>query len=163
VSVPVLRYVLAVKPTVKFGTAFFQKADYLLSRFATSPASLAWEKVPFSFVVDWFVDLRGVLSTLDSLVGFNPYETVSLTKSVKYELATDTFVETFSPCTGGLLQSFSSGTFEYKHYDRSNISPGQMPRWNPRFGKNQAGITAALISQKLTSFLRAKGIKVVLE
>jgi len=154
---PELRYVLTVVPNTKYHTDFFKKADGFLSRFATSPASLAWEKVPFSFVVDWFVDLRGVLSALDKCVGFSPYTIRSFTRSFSYHCETHCFTDLFSPCSGAGLQSFRSCTVEYKHYERSIVPTGFSASWNPRFGKNQAAISAALITQMLTSKLpRAK-------
>lgn len=35
----------------------------------TNPAEVAWEVVPFSFVIDWFIPVGNFLSSLDSLVG----------------------------------------------------------------------------------------------
>jgi hypothetical protein len=149
---PVVRYVLSVKPNQKYITPFFQKADLFLRRFATSPASLLWEKIPFSFVVDWFVDLRGALRAADSLVGFSPYEVVSFTRSLSYHVETDAFLTYVSPCNATVkILDVRIGTFEYKHYERILVDMGaSAPTWSPRFGKNQAGISAALISQQLS-------------
>lgn len=36
----------------------------------TNPLEIAWEVVPFSFVVDWFVPVGNFLSTLDATLGF---------------------------------------------------------------------------------------------
>jgi hypothetical protein len=147
---PVIRYVLVVKPNATYMTPFFQKVDYLLSRFATSPASLAWELVPYSFVVDWFLDLRGVLRSLDNLVGFEPYTVVSFSRSFSYKLGTHWHTENHSPCNGVGLGPWPDGNSQYKLYERSPVTTaGSYPRWQPRFGKNQAGISAALITQKL--------------
>jgi hypothetical protein len=144
-----IRYVLVVKPKTKYHTSFFQKADFAMSRFASSPASLAWELVPFSFVIDWFVDLRGALNKLDNVLGTVPYEVVSFTRSFSYGLGEDHFLETMSPCNGGTINSFKSAVVECKHYERSNVSGGNSVSWQPRFGKNQAAISAALITQAL--------------
>jgi hypothetical protein len=38
---------------------------------ATNPAEVAWEKVPFSFVVDWFAPVGDYLHALDADVGFD--------------------------------------------------------------------------------------------
>jgi len=154
---PAIRYVLVVKPSAKYSMAFFSKADLFMRRFASSPASLAWELVPFSFVVDWFVDLRGVLGSLDKLVGFEPYKVVSFTRSFGYELQTTAHLRTFSPCSGAQLQSFDQYSCVYKHYERSaNVTTSALPVWKPRFGKNQAGISAALIGQQLSKIAAAK-------
>lgn len=37
----------------------------------TNPAELAWELLPFSFVVDWFVPVGSFLSSLDALLGYD--------------------------------------------------------------------------------------------
>ena len=147
---PELRYVLVVKPTYTFHTDFFRAADVFMSRFATSPASLAWEKVPFSFVVDWFVDLRGALKKLDDVLGFAPFEIVSFTRSFRYSLGIDKFLDLYSPCNGSQLDGFKQCSAEYTHYERIPVSIDSSINWKPHFGKSQAGITAALIGQQLS-------------
>lgn len=56
----------------------------------TNPAALAWEVLPWSFVVDWFIPIGDYLNTIDALVGYKPLhihktifvkETISGTKS----------------------------------------------------------------------------------
>jgi hypothetical protein len=148
---PEVRYVLVTKPSTKYHTDFFRNLDNAMQRFASSPASLAWERIPFSFVVDWFVDLRGALRKLDDIVGHSPFEIVSFTRSLRYGLATDIYGSRNSPCSGAPLQAKTYMSASYKHYERSIVPLGATaPTWRPRFGKNQAGITAALISQQLT-------------
>jgi len=157
VKAPQVRYVLRVKPNNdnKYLTGFFQKADLFMSRFATSPARLAWEKIPFSFVVDWFVDLKGALDALDKVLGVTPYKIVSFTRSFTYELGTDVFMTRKSPCDGSVLFDRSLGSCEFKHYERIPVAPGGISiRWQPHFGKNQAAISAALIAQQLARIRR---------
>jgi hypothetical protein len=148
---PEVRYVLVVKPNKShYATDFFKKADTFMSRFATSPARLAWEKVPFSFVVDWFVDLKGTLDALDKMVGVTPYQVVSFTRSFSYQLATDVFFTRRSPCNGGILFDQALGSCDFCHYERKPIDASSpLIRWQPHFGKNQAAISAALIAQQL--------------
>jgi hypothetical protein len=151
IDAPTVRYVLVVKPNVKYMSDFFKKADFVLSRFATSPASLAWELVPFSFVVDWFVDLRSALRSLDNLVGFEPFTVVSFSRSYSYRLGTSWYTENLSPCNLVGLGPWPQGASQYRLYERSPVTTsGSYPRWQPRFGKNQAGISAALITQQLS-------------
>lgn len=153
---PVVRYVLVTKPSRKYHTEFFNSLDVAMSRFASSPASLAWELVPFSFVVDWFVDLRGALRALDNVVGHSPFEVVSFTRSLSYGLNTTSSIARYSPCSGQVLQSHWCMQAEYKHYERSLVPmTASLPTWKPHFGKSQAAISAALISQAL-SRLRAR-------
>jgi hypothetical protein len=101
--------------------------------------------------VDWFVDLRGALRGIDNLVTVQPYKVVSLTKSLRYALATDAILEPCSPCTaGGTVLSKGSVSVEFEHYERSSLSStALLPTIRGRFGKNQAAITAALITQAL--------------
>jgi hypothetical protein len=136
---------------VRYMSELFQLAQVCRSRFATSPASLAWELTPWSFLADWFVDVRGFLNKLDASLGFDPWETVSFTKSVTYELENGCDHATYSPCNGGPMTSVGYARARYRHYERLRVSPSVLPSWKPRFGKTQAGILAALISQKLSS------------
>jgi hypothetical protein len=152
---PMLRYVLSVKPKIQYKTELFQKLDYALSRFATSPASLAWELVPFSFVFDWFVDIRGALRAVDNSLGFAPYDVVNFSRSLSYNLRTEVDHTYLQTCTGGVLNKVYCGAIMYKHYERFPVSMDtNVFNWKPRFGKNQAGISAALIGQQLTKAVR---------
>jgi hypothetical protein len=157
VQPPTVRYVLVVKPSQKYMTSFVSKADLFMRRFASSPASLAWELVPFSFVLDWFVDLKGVLGQLDRIAGFAPFKVVAFTRSFSYELQSEQRWATYSPCNGALLQNMRACSSSFRHYERSSgVSNSALPNWSPRFGKNQAGISAALIAQQLTKLAGAK-------
>jgi hypothetical protein len=148
---PHWRYVLVVKPNNRLKASdFIEKTDFFLRRYASSPADLAWELIPYSFVVDWFVDVRGVLRALDRLVGVEPYKVVSFTRSRSYELATTSTSTRRNPCGGGAVASGACGTSVFRNYERSIVSnPAFWPSWKPRFGKNQAAISAALITQAL--------------
>lgn len=146
---PSIRYVLVVKPKVQYGSSLFKTIDYFTSRFASSPASLLWEKIPFSFVVDWFVDLRGVLKAVDNSVGFSPYEIVSFSRSSSYSVRTEYFHKQLHSCDGSTITDGLCLETEFSRYTRSRITSGSLPTYAPRFGKNQAAISAALISQML--------------
>lgn len=147
---PTVRYVLVVEP--RAADECLKALDFVTSRFSSSPASLAWELVPFSFVLDWFVDIRGALRAIDNLVGGTPYKIVSFTRSLSYEvyaLATHTYRHT---CSGAILSRHDVGSVRYKHYERIPVSDStKLALWKPRFGKNQAAITAALIAQQVTT------------
>jgi hypothetical protein len=103
------------------------------------------------------VDLRGLARSIDKLLGFEPYKVISFSRSLSYEVAADVFRTHKSPCDG-TSTTFTSrcGELEWKYYERSMANQsGNFPRWLPRFGKNQAGISAALIMQQLNR-LRSK-------
>jgi len=149
------RYVLVVAPSVRPRTEFFKELTFAMNRFTTSPASLAWERIPFSFVLDWFVDIRGPLRALDDAVRVSPYKVVSFTKSTVYNLVSEAFWDFYSPCGGTKIWTGRAHR-EFKHYERSVVnSQVLLPTSSGRFGKNQAAISAALITQALTG-LRAK-------
>jgi hypothetical protein len=149
---PVIGYVLVVRPQVKYLSGLFQALDRAMSRFATGPASLVWEHLPWTFVADWFVDLRGLLMRFDDTLRVPPYKIQSFTRSEKYVLESDQFVTLHSPCSGAVLSNVGTGSVSYSHYVRSLVPQGYgSPTWNPRFGKTQCGISAALILQKLSA------------
>lgn len=148
---PALRFVLVTKPIVPYSIDLFKKMDFAMRRFATSPASLAWELVPFSFVVDWFIDVRSALNAVDKMLGVKPFQIINFTRSLSYTLCNDTSVVRSNPCNGGVLYGSAMGSTERSYYERSLVaSQGIMPKWRPRFGKNQAAISVALISQALS-------------
>lgn len=147
---PEIRYVLVTKPVVPYKTEIFKNLDFCLNRFATSPAQLAWELVPFSFVADWFVDISGLARLIDNVLRKPPYEVISFTRSVSYIVSSRMHHEYFNTGSGASLGRTLVGEVVCSHYERSLVSDTNLVFWNPRFGKNQAGISAALISQQLT-------------
>lgn len=152
---PSIRYVLVVEPNLKYSSSIFNGADKLMSSLGTGPASLAWEKVPWSFVADWFVDLRGWLRMLDDAIVAPPYKVIAFTRSNSYKLSTDVFESRHSPCSGASFYNSKGSETEYSHYERSIVPLGySAPTWSGRFGKNQAAIMAALIAQKLSGSKR---------
>jgi hypothetical protein len=146
-----VRYVIVHKPNVpQYQSDAFASLDFVLKRFTTTPAQLAWERIPFSFMLDWFVDVRGALRKVDESLGIKPFDIISSTKSITYSLATDAFKRLRNSKTGGQISDSKTGSVSYKHYERSVLPTGRFwPSWKSRFGKNQAAITAALIGQKL--------------
>lgn len=63
------------------GTAALQQ---LSQKGLTNPAVVAWELVPYSFVVDWFVPIGEYLETLDSALGVT-FKGGTVTRSVVVE------------------------------------------------------------------------------
>jgi hypothetical protein len=152
ISPPTVRYVLLVRPNQYYLTDFFKKLHVVLSRFAESPANLAWELIPYSFIADWFVDIRGFLRQADSLMGSSPYDVVGFTRSFSYDLESSFTLDFRTTCAANAtLTKGPLGTVGYKHYERTlaSVSPTLSVAWKPRFGKSQAAITAALIAQYL--------------
>jgi hypothetical protein len=133
---------------VEYNSDAFKKLHYVISRYvATGPASFVWERIPFSFVVDWFADLHGILDALDNaLTGFS--QSVEDTwQSQKYSYIVPH--KFFS--RAGYWQSTVDGQItmqqELSYYSRSSLPTSIMPVASGRFGKNQLGLLAALIHQ----------------
>jgi hypothetical protein len=148
---PTLRYVMVLEPSQRYKTPVFQKLDFLLKRFTTSPAELAWELIPYSFVLDWMFDVRSALHEVDRVLGFNPYNVVSISKSVSYAVTTQMFIRGTTSCSSPVvLFDKLLAEEEIKSYERTPLSrPGIIPSLNGRFGKNQAALSAALIAQNI--------------
>jgi hypothetical protein len=147
-SNPTVRYVLVVKPKHKWRSDLFKQLDFLCARFSSSPAELAWEKIPFSFVLDWFVDMRGVLNEVNTALGYSPWEVKSFTRSYSYHCWQSRPFNRFSPCGGVALPGFDVGSVECKHYERTLVSGlGSSLTWRPRFKESQLKVTLALIAQ----------------
>jgi hypothetical protein len=137
--------------TAEYNSAAFQQLDYVIRRFgATGPASLVWERIPFSFVVDWFVNLSGIIDTLDNaLTGFSRHID-SVWMSEKWHILAGVYKH-----QGGGYTSDMDGKQitqnELSYYHREAISPDPSISLSGRFGKKQLALTAALLHQIVAS------------
>lgn len=52
-----------------------------------NPASLAWELMPYSFVIDWWVNVGDILSSLDNLLLYQSLMVIDSTSTKRRELA----------------------------------------------------------------------------
>jgi hypothetical protein len=148
---PTVRYVLLVRPRVHELPSVIRKNAHFIGRFTTSPAKLSWDLIPFSFVVDWFLDMRGLLRAIDNAIGFAPYEVIGMTRSYTYKLSSSFKGDWRTTCAANLSATKGPlGDVEFTHYDRHPVSfaPSKV-YWKPRFGKNQAAVSAALITQAI--------------
>jgi hypothetical protein len=134
----------------------FQKLDYLIGRFGSAgPASFLWERIPFSFVVDWFLDLSGIVNYLDNTL-------TGSTKSVKDACISEKYAALIRVDKLRQAANFTCtqdgsqiAVVELSRYRRTPIRPTISVGLSGRFGKKQLGLTAALIGQMATN-LRAK-------
>jgi hypothetical protein len=137
---------------VIFNSDEFQTLDYLFKRFvATGPISLAWEKVPFSFVLDWFVDISGLLIKLDDIA---VYGEVTVDKCWTSE-SSKVFVGFEARALTGEVNSNEGNIVaqtEIRQYYRKPLDPDiQFIREANRFGKKQGGLLASLLYQKVAN------------
>lgn len=110
-----------------------------------NPLAIAWELVPFSFVVDWFLPIGDVLNSLDATAGLSFVEgCVS-----SFEKAT-----TERQRTGGNANDRESSSWskEYLRFDRTVLSDFPAPAL-PRF-KNPVSVDHALNAIALLNQLR---------
>jgi len=132
----------------KYLTSGFQELDYLMSRFgATGPASFAWERIPFSFVVDWFIDVSGVLHRLDNYLTGSRKKIQDATISYKWACAAGAIKHVRLPDISS-FDGFQMCTNELHSYHRKPMSTDiYTSSTQGRFGKYQIAETAALIGQ----------------
>jgi hypothetical protein len=125
----------------------------MCDKFGTSgPASLAWELVPFSFVLDWFVDLRGVFNLLDNALTGNRKKVVDVSFSQKFDLTLREIFHPASPYASG-QDGTTTATHRVRYYHRE-IPTVSLIGLSGRFGKKQALLTLSLLHQLVPNLLK---------
>lgn len=137
----------------KIGGTYAPSTGYVesLSRLTSlNPASILWESLPFSFVVDWFYDVGGYLRSMESAIVSN--------KGVfsGYKTMTHLHKNTISTVYNGtdslsyVWQGYSEGSRYQTSLDRSLLTSLPLPR-RPSFTANLGSArlinAAALLSQ----------------
>lgn len=95
----------------------------------TNPASVVWELIPYSFVIDWFVDIGDYLSSLDALTGVKDLMVIR-----SQRLVDTSDMEFFHPTSGGTLVKKAKGLYKYTRTDRyspSTVLNYGYPRYEP--------------------------------
>jgi hypothetical protein len=134
----------------KYSSPIFGKLDDLMTRFgSTGPASLAWERIPFSFVVDWFVDGSDVFDQLDNFLTGSRKKIVDATISYKWQCSAGAIKHVSGTTTSG-VDGVQTAVNELSYYYRKPIDPSLSTGLSGRFGKRQIGLTAALLGQMAT-------------
>jgi hypothetical protein len=132
---------------VEYNSDTFKRLDYMIRRFgATGPASLAWERIPFSFVVDWFVNLSGVVDALDNTLTGTTRHIDSVWMSEKWHVLAGVYKHRGAGYTSD-LDGKQITQNELSYYHREAISPDPTIALSGRFGKKQIALTAALLHQ----------------
>jgi hypothetical protein len=144
------------KDTTSYNTDLFKDLDYMMKRFLSAgPASALWEAIPYSFVLDWFVNTSAVIDKVDnSLTG-------GVRRVVDGCVSTKLVVEGVSKV---LLPQYNTNyvrtqTMDGREFGRSEISeyhrlPALPSFWigkSGRFGKRQGSLLGALLHQKVAS------------
>jgi hypothetical protein len=112
-----------------------------------NPASIAYELIPYSFVVDWFVNIGGYLRSLETAL-LN--QTAFIGGYSSELLAYDCKFNARGRSSTILREAF--GTVSYSRFDRTLINSYPLPRY-PKFeiglGSSQMLSAAALFAQFL--------------
>lgn len=105
--------------------AVYTKMKALLDAFGVRPDfSIIWNAIPFSFVVDWFVDVGGFLRSFTPTDLDMKVSVLDYSQSVKYVQSTQTDYtihhDFFGPQVGG---PEIAGTVDKGYYERDNDIP----------------------------------------
>jgi hypothetical protein len=121
------------KTTVKV-VAYLRQESLTSSRLGfTNPVNLAWELLPYSFVIDWFIPIGDWLNSLDAAIGLDGIIGTVTTKT-KYISTND----------------YGGQYYLYETYHRAvldGIPDAPLPRWSPSLGWKQVANALALLSQ----------------
>jgi len=133
----------------KYETSAFRQLDYMISKFGvTGPASFAWEVIPFSFVVDWFLDLRAITNGLDNLLTGSTKNIIDICLSDKFKWTDTAYLNVNNTVsTDGNVM----GTIVNTVYTRNPVTSYKKVGLSGRFGKKQASLTAALLYQTIAN------------
>jgi hypothetical protein len=136
----------------QYSTKALAEADYLLSRFgATGPVALGWELIPFSFVVDWFVDLRNITDRLDNLITGSTKKILDVCVSEKYD--TTSYLSFYS--TNATHSDLGTMLYQEqeKYYRRDRVTSYNITGWSGKFGKKQLSLAGALLHQTMANYV----------
>jgi hypothetical protein len=141
---------------IDYDNPTFRQLDYLLGKFGvTGPASLVWELIPYSFVVDWFLDLRHITNVLDNLLTGSTKRIVDICISDKIVYTESGLLNPSGYSPVGKLEDVMS-IVSNSVYTREPIHTYKKVGLSGRFGKKQASLTAALLYQNVASLITAK-------
>lgn len=119
-----------------------------------NPVSIAWELMPYSFVVDWFYDIGSTLKNFENALLYNNQIDTAITSNLAVYTGTITVAETTTGITSGI--SFEtkdqwSATSKQIQFSRSVGSLGlpHPPSFNTNLSGNRLLSAAALLAQFL--------------
>lgn len=113
----------------------------------TNPALLAWELIPYSFVIDWIVPVGNYLGNLDATVGLS---FVRGTKTIRQDFeGTSTWKKYKAPLNANYLQTGMGRSFYSSSKTRSVLTSFPLPvlEINPHIGVSRALSGLALLTQ----------------
>jgi hypothetical protein len=140
-----------------YNLTVFKQLDYYMKTFGSSgPATLAWEFVPFSFILDWFVDLRTITDRLDNLLTGHSKSIKDVCISEKYSVVEEIDVNFTNAVYSSPQTGFTLQKSELSYYHREPVSTYETVGWSGRFGKKQVSLLGALLHQKMANLIKIK-------
>lgn len=129
------------------------RLDQLAGFTSLNPVSIAWELTPYSFVVDWFVDVGGYLRNYENSVLYGS----SFGGGYYSQLRVEQLQEIYSAAantSSGSSYSNKRGGVRHVKFERKILSASpkpMLPQWNPHLGPYRLVSGAALLGQMLHS------------
>ena len=129
-----------------------------------NPVSIVWELSPYSFVVDWFVNVGGYLRDFESALLYGTsFVKGYVTETCLGEAWVEQVGTAKSPISFGQQTTFTTawrGSERYTEKRRSILSTSpypRVPKFDPHLGASRLISGAALLGQMLTSLEHSKG------
>lgn len=141
--------------TVRAGTLYETAFDYGFSNFGLSVSnipSIAWEMIPYSFVVDWFLNLGTLIEALSPTIGTNrlaDWYTVRDVVTRHESLALTAAIPTSNTISGG--GDTATSVIETRSRAPTNLGANIGLVFNPRVNPANILASVSLITQKLTT------------
>lgn len=120
-----------------------------------NPVSIAWELLPYSFVVDWFVDISGYLRNLETGFIYGDRFVNGFVSRLRHYDESSSWSWTggqLNPWNGYYSTFKDDGWIDYTKFDRSLLTSYPFPRppkVNVNLGTSRLFSAASLLAQKL--------------
>lgn len=125
---------------IKYRVMFSNEPASTLSRLGLSnPAVLAWELIPFSFVVDWFFNIGDCLQSLDTCNQITSLEVIRARKTISIVSA--------APKSGSWSGSGNRNEIVYNRQAPAGLSLIVRPEYSPSPSWTKLSIAMALLVQ----------------
>jgi hypothetical protein len=116
-----------------------------------NPLAIAWELVPYSFVVDWVFDIGGYLQNLETACGAG-YQVVSGFNAFTSRVVSSTHVTRGPSAPAAVTQLYGNGAYRATWKDRqvaNSLPLPQPPSFVVNLGARRILSAAALVRQQL--------------
>lgn len=141
----------------RYGGMAYMEADGLVSDFGVNPLVTAWERVPYSFVIDWFFQVGTWLDATSTnwLGGSSPDIVSGYSIKTDYKYVYNSYIQYLSvsgqiTSGGGPVCIYESQVSSYERGPRGASLPG----WNPRITPERLLDAVSLVLASKSRVLR---------